>query len=138
MISSTRTILLLASIAVACPALSHPHKVGVEVWVHGSDIETPKHTATKTLRDSLETAVGRTPDMQLSAANAGSVRVTIPEDVIIAREGDAAYILFEANINVTKPTYATEVSGYCRQDALDSCAGKVVAAIRAAMFGRAR
>jgi hypothetical protein len=111
---------------------SQAQKTGVEVWMHGSDIETPAHTATKALRDNVEIAVGRASDMQLSLANKGLIRVTIPHDVIIARDGKVAYLLFEANVERIKPLYRSEIMGYCKLDALEDCSAKIVLAIRSA------
>jgi len=114
----------------------HAQRIGVEVWMHGSDIETPKHAATKALRDSIEAAVGRSRDMRLSAANAGTVQITIPQDVIIASEGDVAYVMFTANISISKSEYRSDVSGYCRRDDLASCVDIVIAALRAVSITR--
>jgi hypothetical protein len=124
------TAALTLAVLVSCSSLSYAQKQGVEVWMNGSDIETPKHTATEALRDSIEAAVSHSSDMELSAAHAGSVRITIPTDVILAREGDIVYVLFVVNVSLSTPAHSTDVSGYCRYDELANCAEKVLTALR--------
>jgi hypothetical protein len=123
---------IVAGAAAQFSAESAAQKQGVEVWMHGSDVDTPRHAATTKLRDSIEAAVAHSSELQPSAANEGSLRVTIPQDVILAQDGEVTYVLFSATVSVSRPAYSSEVSGFCRSDDLTDCADMIVAALKAA------
>ena len=125
-------IFALAATAL-CPVLAVAQKVGVEVWMKGSDIETPQHSATRALRDSIEVAIGHASDLQLAAAKGGAIQILIPRDVIVARDDSVSYVLFSAEINARHLPSPTNVSGYCRYDELSSCSHKILASIRSAL-----
>jgi hypothetical protein len=123
---------MFAGVAAQVSAESPAQKLGVEVWMHGSDIETPRHAETRRLRDSIEAAVVHSSELQLSAANKGLLRVTIPQDVILAHDGEVTYVLFMATVSASRPAYTLEVTGFCRSNDLANCADNIVAALMAA------
>lgn len=124
--------LVLALTACASVSEGHAQDVGVEVWIHGSDIETPRHTATRALRDSIENAIEDEIGLVVASFNTGNIRITMPEDVIIANSGGAIYILFDANISTNEGGYESEISGYCEYQNLNGCTTKFIMAIRSA------
>jgi len=124
-------VLLVAFFVSGCGTSSAiaENKLGVEVWIIGSDIETEQHIATQSLRDAIESAIDHSAAYYLADSNAGEVRVTLPDDVILSSDADAKYVLFEAEIVSAKGASSHKLSGRCRSDEIEKCAADILAAI---------
>lgn len=124
-------LLVVVLLMSSCAALhaSAQHRLGVEVWVHGSDIETEQHIVTLSLRDALESALDHSATYCLAFANAGKVRVTIPDDVILISEDGVRYANFEADIVDVKEASSRKLFGRCRVDEIQKCAAEVLPAL---------
>jgi hypothetical protein len=100
---------------------------GVEVYVVGSDIETPEHNATFDLRDAVEKIITSRPGYRLAQAGKGNVRVSIPTFVKISSRPSGQIVSFSAQIETSGGSKS--VNGSCAINDLNSCAKVIVDAV---------
>jgi hypothetical protein len=103
----------------------------VEVFIKGSDIETPRRTATRDLRDTLETAIASQQGLRLVRTGEGDLVVLIPEFVNIERSQSAERIVFGAQLTRKSNGEMRTVTGSCERQALGDCARIIVEGLEA-------
>jgi hypothetical protein len=116
---------LLAACQTAQAAKSSP--AGIEVFIKGSDIETPENVTTRSLRDALEAMIRSRADMALSQAGSGDLTVLIPNLVTI--DGSTGKVSFAAHLTRKRDGALRDVSGSCSRAALSECARTITDAV---------
>jgi hypothetical protein len=126
----SRLFLFLFIVPSIYPSTAHAQKVGVEVWIRGSDIETPRHATTMALRDALEAKIRHSSSLYLSTTGKSFVRITIPGDVIIATGDGITYIMYDIDVTYLGNDGVEHSTGYCRQNEIEACAQSIVAIVK--------
>jgi hypothetical protein len=129
-VSQTRLVALLALLSASCQTFAvaaAPQRI--EVYIEGSDIETPENTATHELLDAIEKLISSRSDLSLANAGEGDVVVLIPEQVTLERASNNQRVLFAAEVTAKRDGTTRHVSGSCPRQTISKCAQMVVNAL---------
>jgi hypothetical protein len=122
------SLLGLGACQTVAPAEA-PEKV--EVFIKGSDIDTPENSATRELRDSVEALVAARQDLILSSPGQSDLAVWIPELVAIDRSSGVENVVFGARLSRRVDGKVAELSGSCERSNVSACAKTIVDALAA-------
>jgi hypothetical protein len=121
---------LSAVLVTACQTpLAAKNPTGVEVFIKGSDIETPENVATRSLRDALESEISARQDLHLALAGRGDLSVLIPDFVSIDRSSPPERLSFTAHLKRAGNIEAQIVSGSCPRTNLSACTQTIMDAL---------
>jgi hypothetical protein len=118
---------ILAFALAACTTSAVTTQRGsVEIYIRGSDIETPENTLTRTLRDTLEDQISQRPDLELAIAGKGTLVVRIPEMVQINTVNNSRIITYTAQISRKSDGQGTDATGSCAAADVHNCAEMII------------
>jgi hypothetical protein len=98
----------------------------VEIYIKGSDVETPENTLTRRLRDELEHEISQRLDFELSTAGNGTLIVLIPELVQIQTADNSRMVSYSAQISRKSDGQGIDVRGSCAAEDVHDCAQMIV------------
>jgi hypothetical protein len=120
---------ILLAFLLGCESIGAPVKIrSVEVFISGSDIETPENNATIELRDALEGLVASRPDLALSKPGRGDINIIIPVLVRIRPTDDGGVVSFSAEIE-GKHRVTEAINGACKRRDIATCAAAILRAV---------
>lgn len=123
-------LMLLTVTAASCTMSSSNgqplHSDKVEVYIEGSDIETPENTATRNLRDALEAKIAARVDVSLAQAGQGNIAVLIPELVTLSYDSRPPTVTFRARLTLKSPEQTKDLSGSCSTATIAVCAERIL------------
>lgn len=124
--------LAMMVVLLACqtsPAARHTETV--ELFIKGSDIETPENSATHALRDLLEARLAARQDIRIAAAGEGTLTFIIPDLVKIDKSAQPQTVTYVAQISWKGESSSKTVTGSCPSTNLSACADRMVSQLAA-------
>lgn len=119
--------LAVAGVLFACQTAPAARPIeAVEIFIKGSDIETPENSATRSLRDLLEAKLAARQDIRVAKAGEGTLIFIIPDLVKIDKSTQPQTVTYLAQISRKSEHSSKTVTGSCLNTNLPACADMMI------------